>query len=175
VLQGHSTGCQKITYYQARKRDKRILGLILLAPSDDLNLARKGLGKNYGKAVLMAERLIRTKHGDEFMPSRIGQGLVSANRFASFAIKGNAEADLFDYETGSFKLLKRIRIPIFATFGSAEEHRTNVSPARALAMIKEKATASQKVDTALIKGADHGFSGKEKELADAVARWIEKV
>src|SRR4030042_6917217 len=35
ILQGHSLGCQKITFYQYKTKDKRIKGLILLAPVDD--------------------------------------------------------------------------------------------------------------------------------------------
>ena len=37
ILSGHSTGCQKVTYFQFRKKSKSVKGLVLLAPSDDLN------------------------------------------------------------------------------------------------------------------------------------------
>jgi len=174
VLQGHSTGCQKITYYQGKKQDKRVTSLVLIAPTDDLGLTRKRLGGKYKRAITLSKRLINKKR-NELMPAWATHGFISANRFASYAIKGNAEADLFDYETGNFKLLKRIKTPIFATFGSAEEHRTSTSPDKALTIINEKAVSSPSVETALIKGADHLFKGKEKELADAIVGWLAKV
>ena len=34
-LEGHSTGCQKVAYYQYKKKDSSIKGIILAAPCDD--------------------------------------------------------------------------------------------------------------------------------------------
>ena len=51
ILSGHSTGCQKITYYQYRKNNRAVKGLILLAPVDDLNSEKNRLKNKFNKCL----------------------------------------------------------------------------------------------------------------------------
>src|SRR3989344_9460233 len=64
ILSGHSTGCQKIAYYQSRKQSKAVKGLILLAPADDLNCQKKELGKRkFNETLKIARDLVMKGKG----------------------------------------------------------------------------------------------------------------
>jgi pimeloyl-ACP methyl ester carboxylesterase len=174
ILEGHSTGCQKIAYYQSKRQDRRVKALVLLAPADDLNLAKRRLGKKYRKAIAIAKRMIKERHGNGLVPAWAYYNLISARRFASFAVKGNAEADLFDYETGRFRLLRRIKPPILAVFGEKEKSKTK-DVKKCLLMLKENAVSSRKTDIAIVEGANHSFDDRGKALALFVIRWLKEL
>lgn len=174
ILQGHSTGCQKITYYQGKINDRRIKALVLLAPADDLNIAKNRLKSRYGKAIAFVKKMIKERHGNEFLPYWIHRSPITAKRYASFAMKGNTEADLFDYETGNFRLLKRIKQPILAIFGDKEEHKTK-DIKECLLLLKENAISSKKTDIAIVEGANHGFEDRERALSSFVVHWLNEL
>ncbi len=170
-LQGHSTGCQKITYYQAKRNDARVNALILLAPADDLNINKKTYGKRFSRLVKTAKKLSRKKDPlQRFMPTDSGK-LISAERFLSFADEKNTEAQLFDYVGGRFKLFRKIKVPIIAVFGSREQYRT-MPVSRYLRML-QKASISKKFTSIEIAGANHGFKKKEKMLVERILKRLE--
>ncbi len=167
VLQGHSTGCQKIAYYQYKKADGRVMGLVLLAPADDYIGAKKDLGKKFGNAVKIAKTMVRRGHGKKMTPEWISH--YTAKRFLSYAVRKNPEARMFDYNSdlGDFK---RITCPILAVFGSREEYRDR--PVKEYMKLLEERTSSEDFTYAIINGADHGFRKKEEELANVISGWI---
>lgn len=167
VLQGQSTGCQKITYYQYKTRDKNVKALVLMAPADDYNLARKTLGKKFSKAVKIAKQMVRNGRGDELIPSWISK--YTAKRFLSFADPKNAEAQLFNYD-GDLKMFSKITVPILAIFGSKEQYA--LKPVRKYMRILESKTNSKKFAWKIIKGGNHTCEGKEAELARTVIKWL---
>lgn len=169
VLQGHSTGCQKSTYYMAKTKDRRVSAIVLLAPADDLNIQKKELGKRFARSVAIARRLTRNKK-QQLMPPGFYNMMISASRYLSVADEKRAEAQLFDYAAGEFRLFRTVKIPVLAIFGSDEEYRT-MPVSRYLKML-EKASGSKSFGAVEIKGANHGFKGKEKELGKAVLDWL---
>jgi len=167
-LIGHSTGCQKVTYYQYKKKDKRVKAIILLAPADDYNLQKAELGKQFGSAAAFAKR--NKNHKDALMPGRYTKALLGVKRFLSFSDLRFAEARLFNYESNKLKEFGTIRQPILALFGDKEEYA--LKPVREYMKILERDTRSKRFDYLIIKGADHGFVGKEKNAAKAIMRWL---
>ena len=135
---------------------------------------KKRLGKKYRKAIAVAKKMIKERHGNSLMPAWAYHSLISARRFASFAVKGNAEADLFDYETGRFRLLKQIRQPILAVFGEKDKGKTK-DVKKCLVMLKKNAVSSRKTDIAIVEGANHSFDDRRKALAPFVARWLNEL
>lgn len=172
VLQGHSTGCQKSVYYQAKKNDKRVSAVVLLAPADDLNSNKKSMKRRFAPALKVALKLSKNKDPlKQMMPPGIYNSPVSASRFLSFSDERRTEAQIFDYAKGEFRLFRRIKTPILAIFGSKEEYRT-MPVSKYLDMLK-RASKSRHFTALEIKGADHGFRGKEEELARAVVSWLD--
>jgi alpha-beta hydrolase superfamily lysophospholipase len=171
ILQGHSTGCQKVTYYCYRGMDQRVKGMILLAPCDDYNLARQvELKGKFPLAVRLAKEMVRSGKGIEFTPEWISH--YTAKRFLSYADPKNIEARLFDYDS-KMKEFGRIRQPILTVFGSKEENLTK--PVRKYMSILESRTGSSDFEWKIIAGADHSFVGKEKELARIALDWAARI
>ncbi len=172
-LEGHSTGCQKITYYQYKKRDKRVKALILSAPADDYNLEKHAFGNNFGRAVKLANRLYK-KNRDTFMPeSYYAAKGFSAGRFLSFSDLRFVEARIFNYESKRLIEFHSVKKPVLVIFGSKEEYA--LKPVSEYMKILEKNTGSRKFDHIIIKNADHGFSKKEDETANKIVKWLCKI
>jgi pimeloyl-ACP methyl ester carboxylesterase len=170
-LEGHSTGCQKITYYQYKKKDRSVKALALSAPADDYNIEKKAFGKDFGGVVARAKVLCK-KDRDIPLPKNriIKNGEFSVGRFLSFADTKFVEARLFNYDSDKLREFGSIRQPVLAIFGSREEHR--LKPVREYMRILERDTGSKRFDHLIIKGGDHGFSGHEKETAKAIIKWL---
>ncbi|MDE1851340.1 MAG: alpha/beta fold hydrolase [Candidatus Micrarchaeota archaeon] len=167
TLCGHSTGCQKVIYYQYRSGDKRVKSLILLGPADDYNIAKADLGKDFARIAKLAEGLVARGKGDEtheLIPSGF-----SAQRFDSTVNLDRIEARILNYD-GELKEFSRIRIPILAMFGTREEFA--VKRVGTCLRILEGRTRSSNYRWHVVKGADHSFKGHERELAGRMVDWV---
>lgn len=171
ILLGQSTGCQKITYYQSVKKNKKVKGLILLSPTDDYNFRIAELGEKFKSAVLLAKKMIARGEGGKIMPNWASR--YSPKRFLSYAEAKNVEADLFNY-SGKMKHFSSIKIPILAIFGSNEEHIGNKTPAQMLKILKEK-TNSTLLVTEEIKGDNHEFEFHPKKVTKAILGFLSKL
>ena len=169
ILCGHSTGCQKIAYYQYKMRDRRVKGMVLIAPCDDYNLARQSMGRKYARIRAECARLIKSGKGNAPMP--IGPGF-SAQRTDSIINPKRIESRLFNYD-GNLKEFGSIKSPVLSIFGDKEENAPK-SVEKCLELL-EGATHSRRFASLLISGANHGFEGKENELVKNVEKWIEEL
>ena len=169
---GHSTGCQKITYYQYKRNNRKVKSLVLLAPGDDYNVERHMLGRRFDEAIRDARKLYK-KDRSALMPKRYVKRSFSVGRFLSFSDLRFVEARLFNYESGRLAEFGRIRQPILAVFGSNDEHA--LKPVREYMRILERDTNSKRFDYAMIRNADHGFSGKEEKTARVVVDWLKEL
>ncbi|MEM0201101.1 MAG: alpha/beta fold hydrolase [Candidatus Micrarchaeaceae archaeon] len=166
-LAGHSTGCQKITYYLYKTIDKRIKGIILFAPADDYSIKKQELGKNFYayqktiKKLLKIEKL-PLKEYNFFTPKRLK---------SAYTLNGN-EAKIYNYN-GNLKEFSSIKIPIFVIFGSKEQYKDrDVSEYMNILKIKTK---SKYFCYKIIKNANHSFYNYEKELTKNVKNYILKI
>lgn len=167
ILSGHSTGCQKIAYYQAKMHNKKVKALILNAPADDFNHAIKKLGKEFPKAIKIAKKLAKSGKGNTVLNKYAGD--YTAKRFLSYADPKNPEAEAFNY-SGKLKQFSKIRQPMLAIFGS-KEPPTDKTPKQMLAKLQERTKADMFL-TAEIRGADHSFIGKEKEACKVILDFL---
>lgn len=169
ILAGHSTGCQKITCYQARKQNRAVKALILLAPADDINLRKTQLGKKFDSSVKLAKRLVETKRGSEFMPLQYISYLFTAKRYYNIFKENSVEGNLFNYKK-PLKVLKKINVRILAVFGR-KEPKSGFTPKQMLQKIKQ---ANSNAAIALIPG-DHSFRGGEKQLRAVLSAWLKQI
>ncbi|MCL5008527.1 MAG: alpha/beta fold hydrolase [Candidatus Marsarchaeota archaeon] len=168
VLMGHSTGCQKIAYYQYKRNDKRVKAMVLLGPADDYGL-RKADKTEFRRAMSMVHSL--EKIGKADIPVQ-ELGFFSAKRTLSVSDLRNAEARMFYYD-GKLAEFSRIRVPICAVFGSDEEYRDR--PVDEYLDILSKNTHSKNYRSIIIYGAGHSFAGYEEETAKSVGKWLDEV
>ena len=171
ILEGHSTGATKAVYYQLKAQTPSVKGIILIGPGDDYNAYRKRLGKRFSQAVRYARENRRDKLA--LMPKRYYQGIVGTSRFLSFSDLHFPEARIFDYESGRLREFSRIRTPVLAIFGTEEEWMT--MPAKSYMRLLERDSGSRFFGSIMIKGANHTFKGKQKELVNAITGWLRRL
>jgi pimeloyl-ACP methyl ester carboxylesterase len=167
ILAGHSTGCQKIVHYQARRQRTEVAGLVLLAPADDYAICRRDLGRRFGATVARARARVAAGRGRE--PVTGLHEVFSARRFLSIADRRRPEAAVFDYE-GPMRAFRAIEIPVLALFGAREEFA--VLPVAGMLDRLAALHPPGRVTTRAIPGADHGFHGRERRVAAVVRDWI---
>ena len=166
VFVGHSTGCQKIAYWQARRRHSAVAGLVLLAPADDFAVTRRDLGRRFETKVSWAHKMVACGRGDAPVTGLYER--FTARRFLSLADFHATEANVFRY-AGALTHFRQVKCPVLAVFGELEEFAA-IPPAEMLAILRRK-TNSRDFDDWLLPGANHSFKGCETELALAVCHW----
>src|SRR5881628_44151 len=88
-LAGHSTGANKVLFYGARLRDRRVGGIILVGPVSDVAAEAKRLGpRELQRRVAAAERI--TRQDPQALVPRIW-GFWSAHRYISLYRSGEDE------------------------------------------------------------------------------------
>ena len=168
-LAGHSTGCQKITYYQAVRRNPAVRALILLAIGDDYAITRRDLGRRFAFWVRRARSLVARGKGDTLLPPEC-QGF-SARRFLSIADPAATEAKLFDFD-GQLTHFRRIRCPVLAVFAGADEYET-LPPKRAGEILRSR-TRAARFESQVVPGADHSFHGDEQLVSRLIGGWLKR-
>lgn len=172
ILQGHSLGAVKVAYYQAKIKNSRVKGLILISPSDMIALAEAE--KNRKERLAIARRLVKEDRRDEFMPGVLWDYyLISAKTYLDFSLRDNP-IDIFNlYDKNKPSVLKDISVPILAIYGEKDD--ASVLPREeSLEIIKNKAHNCPKFDTVIIKDAPHSFFDHEEKLAQVISDWIGK-
>lgn len=172
ILAGHSTGANKTVYYLYKTRDKNIKGALLLGAANDISAEIKRAGKKeFKKTLLTAQKLNKKDPLALFMSKGY---LFVPRRALSLFTPGSAE-DVFPYYSpdAEWNALKKILVPLAVVFGSRDE--TLDRPAKELIPIFQKnAGAAKSFSGIIIKGADHSFHKKEKELTEIIVDWIKK-
>lgn len=166
ILSGHSTGCQKITYYQAKKQNKIIKAFLLLSPCDDYGLTKKQ--KHYKKYFNLAKKMMKSKKANEVL--KIPNNTFTAKRWLSIADPKNEEAKVFNYES-NLNYFSKIKEPIFVSFGSKDYFGKSLNAKKTLNILKNK-TSSSIFETVIIPNADHMYKGKEKELKERIEEFL---
>lgn len=175
ILTGHSTGANKILYYQYKTKDKSVIGLALLAGLSDISAVAKKIGmKELKRRVNIVERTAgRNPKRNKLIPEKFD--IFSEARYLSLLQPGRNE-DTFPYHGlgGSWKAMRSIRKPMLIIFGAKDEHMDRLAD-KLLKTFQNNAVNSKKVSGAVIAGANHGFYKKEKELAKVIVDWAKKI
>ncbi len=169
ILQGHSLGCQKATFYKYKTGDKRVKGLILLGPVDDIGFSQEKLKSKYKKSLNIAKEMVKNNKGDKPVPKWMAfYPLLNARMFLDVADPESSSGRLFNY-SGKLKEIKNINCPILAIFGSKDEYQSK--PAEKLRILKGNA---KDCDIKLVNNAGHGFVGFEEDLSKLIGDWLIK-
>ena len=167
ILQGHSLGCQKITFYKYKTKDRRINGLVLLAPVDDIGFTKRKLNKKYKESLNIARKMVRNGKGDDPVPEWMAfYDLLNARMFLNVADSKSVSGRIFDY-SGSLKEIKSMNCSKLAVFGSKDEYQFN--PSEKLKILKKEV---KNCDVKLIENSGHGFIGFEENLSKIVSDWL---
>lgn len=173
ILQGHSSGANKIVYAISEK-ELNIYAVILLSPCDDygLYISETSLEEinNYRN---IAKKMIEDGNALNLMPKDAYMGsLLSAKTYLECSKEGSA-IDIFPYrdENNLFVHFSKIVTPIFISFGASGDYVLQDF------CYIEKLLNAKKADSAtisfnLIDGATHNYRNYEKEITDKIVDWI---
>jgi hypothetical protein len=124
---------------------------------------RHGNTRAYPSALAEAERLVSSGHPEALFEGP--WGAVSAQTYLSLDRVG---FDQFG-RTTSEPSLARISRPIFTVIGAEDLQVCTVSD---LDVIRRNATAAPRVETHVIDGCDHFFTGHIADVANLMAKWV---
>jgi pimeloyl-ACP methyl ester carboxylesterase len=183
VLIGHSTGANKVAVYDHHKRRNFAKRYVLLGGGDDTGLAFDYLGERRFRAALQRARdMIHARRGDELVPPSISS--VQPISWRSFYDLANPDGDynVFPFleamrgirlsRKPRFRHLRGIRKPTLAIWGEADEFCFG-DVSGCVAALANAVGPTPNLELAIMKDADHGFIGKEAEVARMIIDWIE--
>lgn len=169
ILAGHSTGANKTLYYQYKKKNPAVKGIILAGAISDMSAWKTKDAKKMSRAIRIARQ---TKEKDALLPQEYG--IYSAARYLSLFEAGHAE-DVFPYHNpnANWKELKSVRVAVAVIIGSEDEHRDR--PVKnIMEAFRKNAISVKSFSGIIIKGANHGFQKHEQELAREIIQWIKR-
>jgi pimeloyl-ACP methyl ester carboxylesterase len=173
VLVGHSAGWAAARSYQAEKQDARVVGLVLASgavradtrPTDPDQLAE-------------AKRLMAADEGDALIrdPKRSFPSYISAATFLDIADCPPEYKDFFGVQTQTRNPgVTRIRGPLLAFFGTRGDVGNEEDLELLKSSIQRQRRGPSRVDTVMIRNADHMYTGEEAQVAQTIADWIDGV
>ncbi|HUJ15308.1 MAG TPA: alpha/beta hydrolase [Thermoanaerobaculia bacterium] len=159
TLAGHSTGANKIAVYDHYRRRNRVKRYVLVAGADDAGLEYKEFGAQRFRAYLKKARSLK----NTLMPGR----MMTWRAFYDMA-NPNGDYNVFPFDPAvrgrrPFRFIHGITKPALYIYGEHDEFGFDA------ALLAEH--VGPRGEIVVIRDADHGFSGKEEELATLIADW----
>jgi pimeloyl-ACP methyl ester carboxylesterase len=173
ILQGHSTGAIKAVYYQYKRRNPLVKGLILLSPSDNIGLAHFNLKEKFSKALELAQRMTKEGNGLELMPKEYFMHPISSRTFFN-SFNSASPAGIFNLsrtDRAAFPEIESIDIPVLVTIGSVKEAFLS-QPDEYLKILKESFKNTPDFSGYVLTGAPHNYLGYEEKLAKTISDWM---
>lgn len=182
TLAGHSTGANKIAVYDHYKPRNRAKRYVLLGGGDDTGILYDQLGaRRFASALAKAKEKIHARRGGELVPSAWSSIAMSWRSFYDMA-NPDGDYNVFPFlevarnirlsRRPRFRYLRAIRKPSLLLYGENDEY-CYAGVSRSLAILEDALGGKRNFDLAVMGGADHGFSGMEQELGQALVRWMD--
>ncbi len=178
-LAGASTGANKICVYDHYKPQNLFKKYVLICGGDDTGIYNNLIGnKKFLKLLAKAKEKVDSGKGLAIAPETLQIGEVFS--YQGFYDIANPDGDYncFPYSEvfGAAKLSQRplfryfggIKKDSFVIYGDSDEYTWgNIN-----GVIKTLKKYQPNFNYKVIKGADHRFTGKKKELAEAISDWL---
>jgi dienelactone hydrolase len=171
VLFGHSTGANKVAYYQAEKQDNRVMGVILGSPLSD----------RYGNSLDKEKVQQDIQIMKELVGSGKGEGLVTGKmffpltpkRFLSLMIAGAEDQFGYGETPPQLPYVQKILSPLLVLLGEQDEYLDR--PAVDVLTVFQQISRSSKFSSQLLSEANHGYDGQEENVAKLVTAWSQSL
>ena len=176
-LQGHSLGCTKIvyTYNELINNDEteileNIKGVILLSLVDIPMALKVYLRDNFKQYLDYAEKLEHENKICEMMPRESFIHPISVKSFLRYA-RDNKDIDFANYgKDNELEKLNNIQVPLFMRWGNDNE--MIIQQADELSTMVNNIITNENKNIYYIDGANHSYTGKEKELAEQIVEFV---
>jgi pimeloyl-ACP methyl ester carboxylesterase len=183
TLIGHSTGANKIAVYDHYKPRNPIKRYILLGGGDDTGILYQQLGpRRFANALAKARAMIQARRDQQLVPPSISRLPMSWRAFHDMA-NPDGDYNVFPFlETirgirlsrrPRFRYLRAIRKPSLFLYGEHDEYCID-SASKTVEVLAKVLGPKPNVELGIVADADHGFGGKEKELAGVIVEWMDQ-
>lgn len=180
-LLGFSTGANKVCVYNHYKPQNKIQKYILVCGGDDSGVFYRGLGKQkFARLLRTAKGKISQGKGAELVPGGV-LGSLYAYQSIYDTLYPDGDYNTFPYvdyfeklhlsKKKLFRYYAEIKKPTLVVYGEQDEYCYGRVP-DILKLLEEKSARPDLHAFANIPGADHGFTGKEKELFLTITKWL---
>lgn len=184
-LIGVSTGANKIVVYHYYKRKNPVSKYILLSGGDDTGLYFEyNFKKNKKKFFDFLEKSkesIKKGNGRRLVPKYISSDPLISYQSLYDTINPDGDYNIFPFneyinnlklsQKPLFKEYKTIDKPTLVAYGELDEYCYG-DVSRCVEILKKECSKSKLFTFKIIKDADHGFNGMEKELVKAISNWL---
>jgi pimeloyl-ACP methyl ester carboxylesterase len=170
VLVGHSAGAAAVRIYEAEKQDPRAVGVVLA--SGGIGAA----GPTDPDQTAQATRLMAQGEGEALVrdPKRSFPSYISAATLLDIANTPPEFKDFFGVQTTTTNpAVTRIRCPLLAFYGTSGDVGGTKELELLKSCIKRQPSGPARVDTVMIRGADHMYVGEEGQVAETIAKWAD--
>ena len=175
ILQGHSSGANKIIYSLSHQ-EMLVDGIVLLSPCDDVGLHIDEVGEKQGNLVAIAESYINSNAPETLMPENtFFDYLLSAKTYLNF-FKNESAFDVFPYRDPckEFNDFSKVTVPMLITFGTDGEYLLQ-SAEEVYDILLQKKSDKTNLTLVEIQGASHSYTGKEEVVALKIVDWIDSL
>lgn len=179
TLIGHSTGANKIAVYDFYRKRNPVRRYVFLAGGDDVGLMMEQIGRARFRSALARARARRAS--SEFVPASLSPLPMSWRSFHDM-INPDGDYNVFPFleAMGRVKLsrrplfrhLRQVRKSSLALYGDRDEYCFG-DVSGCVAAMAERLGDRPNFEFVILRDTDHGFGGREGELAELVANWAE--
>lgn len=182
VLVGHSTGANKIVYGLSSRATYAlpVAGAVLLSGGDDVALQRSRYTADTREQIIKLSKEKRQSSPRHLVPPEYFPGDHPISwRSLYELLSENGDYDMFPFKRAPyakghvimpFRQLKSIQQPVLLAYGS-EDFGTIIPVRQALGLVTGYVPS---LDTYELMGADHNFTGFEKNIVQYIVAWIMK-
>lgn len=184
-LIGLSTGANKIVVYHYYKRINPVAKYILLSGGDDTglyyDLEFKKNRKKFFEIIKRCKIEIDKGNGRKLVPYYILKEPLISFQSLYDTINPDGDYNIFPFneymnnlklsKKPLFKEYKKIDKSTLVVYGENDEYCYG-KVAKCVDILKKECLNKNLFIFKIIKEADHGFTGKERELAEVISRWL---
>jgi pimeloyl-ACP methyl ester carboxylesterase len=178
TLIGHSTGANKVAVYDHYKPRNRVKRYVLLAGGDDTGMIYDQLGPRRHAAALAKAKTLR--NSDALVPPSISRAVMSWRAWYDMA-NPDGDYNVFPFlevlrgvklsRRATFRHVRNIRKPTLILYGDRDQYLYG-DVSRCVGILADAIGPKPNIELAIMEDADHGFGGREQELARIIIDWL---
>lgn len=171
ILVGHSAGWSPVTRYQAEKHDPRVAGIVVASGS--IHPATPPTDQDQ---IAEATRMMAEGRPDDLVkdPKRSFPSFISAATMLDIVKEPSEFQDFWGTQTSTRNPgVARVRCPILAFFGTKGDVGGEPELELLKSSVRRQSTGPVRVDTVMIKDADHMYEGEEAQVAETIAKFAD--